>query len=113
MRATKTQAPHRRASKNAKLLPQYNNSKFTKPCQYEFMFGGVNLLEKIKFLCKERGISLIELERSCGVTERTIYRWDTSIPSVDKVKRVADYFGVTVDELLSTDQTGETERGRE
>lgn len=62
--------------------------------------GGDILLENIKSLCREHGVSLMEVERSCGIAQRTIYRWDESIPSVDKVKRVADYFGVSVDELL-------------
>lgn len=58
------------------------------------------MLGNIKALCKKNGISLLELERACGLAARTVYRWDESTPSVDKAKAVADYFGVTVDELL-------------
>ena len=61
------------------------------------------MLEKIKSLCQERGISLPELEKACGLGTRTIYRWDEVIPSVDKVKKVARYFGVTVDSLLDSE----------
>ncbi len=59
------------------------------------------MLENIKSLCSQRKVSLLEVERSCGIAQRTIYRWDESTPSVDKVKLVADYFGVTVDDLLA------------
>lgn len=58
------------------------------------------MLENIKRLCRERGISLAELEQACGLGTRSTYKWGESAPSVERVKRVADYFGVTVDELL-------------
>jgi len=58
------------------------------------------LLENIKNKCRERGISIQVLEQSAGIGKNTIYRWDESSPSVDKLKAVADHFGCTVDELL-------------
>ena len=61
------------------------------------------MLGNIKRLCDERGISISQLEREAGIAERTIYRWDENTPSVDKVKRVADYFGCAIDELLRND----------
>lgn len=64
------------------------------------------MLENIKAMCKERGISLMELEKSCGIGQRSIYRWDESTPSVDKVKLVSDFFGVTIEELLENDRKG-------
>ncbi len=59
------------------------------------------MLEKIKGLCAENGIGLSDLEKACGLGTRTIYRWGENSPSVDKVKKVADYFGVTLDSLVS------------
>ena len=61
---------------------------------------GGKLVKKISDLCRERGISLAELERQCKLKARTVYRWDGNIPSVEKVKTVAEFLGVTVDELL-------------
>ena len=61
---------------------------------------GEKLVKKISELCKQRGISLAQLERECGLSPRTVYRWEINIPSVDKVKKVADYFGVSVDDLI-------------
>ena len=58
------------------------------------------MVNKIASLCKERGISVLELERRSGLAARTIYKWDVNKPSVDKVKTVADTLGVTVDSLL-------------
>lgn len=59
------------------------------------------MVKNISALCKQRGISLAELERQCGLKPRTIYRWDSNNPAVDKVRAVADYLGVTVDSLLA------------
>ena len=55
---------------------------------------------EVKRLCKENKLTVTKLEEIIGVGKNTLNRWDTNSPSVDKVKKVADYFGVTVDELL-------------
>lgn len=59
------------------------------------------MLDNIKRLCHERNVSLADVERACGLGKKSIYAWGMSAPSVERAKRVADYFGVTVDELLS------------
>lgn len=58
------------------------------------------MLTAIMNKCRERGMSLAELERQAGLANRTIYKWDESVPSVEKVLAVADVLGVTVDELV-------------
>lgn len=59
------------------------------------------LFEKILALCKEKGISIARLERECGLGNATVRGWAASSPKADNLKVVADYFGVTVDELLT------------
>lgn len=59
------------------------------------------LYSKIKSIISERGISTRSLEKETGIGENTIWRWDKHSPSIDKVKAVADYLGVTIDELVS------------
>ena len=71
---------------------------------------GKVLLERIKGLCNRKGISIRQLERETGLADRTIGRWDTNMPSIDRVKKVAEYFGVTVDYLLGSD-SGYTAHG--
>ena len=56
----------------------------------------------ISRLCKNRGISIAKLERETGLGNATIRNWNTSSPTVDRLKVVADYFEVTVDALLSS-----------
>ena len=58
------------------------------------------MLAKILDKCREQGITLAELERKAGLANRTIYKWNESVPSVDKVLAVANVLGVTVDELV-------------
>lgn len=58
------------------------------------------MLERIKRLCKERGMSVSGLEDACGVSRGTIGRWGENIPSVDRVARVAKYLGVSIDYLV-------------
>lgn len=59
------------------------------------------IFHNIQAKCRERNISIRELEASCGIGTGTIYKWQTSAPSVDKVKLVADHFNCTIDELLT------------
>lgn len=61
------------------------------------------LYERISSLCKERGISISKLEQETELGNATIRGWKNSSPRVDSLKKVADYFGCTVDELLKDD----------
>lgn len=47
------------------------------------------------------------LEKELGFGNGTIGKWQKASPSVDKLKKVADWFGVTLDELLATNDKGE------
>nr|DAS41866.1 MAG TPA: repressor protein [Caudoviricetes sp.] len=54
----------------------------------------------IKKLCESNSISIFSLEKKLGFGNGTISRWDNSSPTVANLKKVADYFGVTMEELL-------------
>lgn len=60
------------------------------------------ILDNIKALCKANGTNITALEKAVGLGFGTIYKWDKVSPSVANLKLVADYFSVTVDDLLST-----------
>lgn len=59
------------------------------------------LVENITALCKERGITLTALERAVGFSNYTITKWKTCSPRVVNLKKVADYFEVSIDYLLA------------
>lgn len=58
------------------------------------------IYKNVAALCKKTGISIARLESETGIGNGTIGRWKTSSPNVETAKKVADYFGVTVDDLL-------------
>lgn len=61
------------------------------------------LVKNIKALCEREGVTVKALEEICNLGNGTIRRWNRYVPSVDKVLRVASFFGVTIDELLKED----------
>ena len=55
-------------------------------------------------LMQSRCIGSYKLAKEVGVHVSTVTNWkDGSSPKIEHVKKVADYFGVTVDSLLSDD----------
>lgn len=58
------------------------------------------LFDKLTALCKSKGVSLWKLEKTLGFGNATLSKWMIASPGIDKVQRVADYFGVSVDYLL-------------
>ena len=49
--------------------------------------------------CGRIGISVRELERRCAFPQGTVKRWSTITPGIDKVEKVADVLGCSIDEL--------------
>ena len=60
----------------------------------------MSLVKKIHELCKINGIKISNLQKELGFGNASIYKWDTNSPSIDKLIKVADYFGVSLDYLL-------------
>ncbi len=50
----------------------------------------MSIYENVKAACKEKGISIMELEEELGFARSSIYKWNTNTPGVDKVKAVAE-----------------------
>lgn len=60
----------------------------------------MTLYERIDELAKKQKISVFDLSLKLGMGRNAIYQWKKSIPNVEAVQKVADYFNVTVDYLL-------------
>lgn len=56
--------------------------------------------EKIKELCKQRGITLTQLEETLGYSRNTLYKLKTQKPNAERIAEIADYFNVSTDYLL-------------
>lgn len=63
------------------------------------------LVENIRALCVERGISIMALERGAGLGNGVISRWNESSPRLESVLAVAGFLGVSVDCLLGESTT--------
>ncbi|BBM14947.1 uncharacterized protein EM151A_1755 [Enterococcus mundtii] len=58
------------------------------------------LLERIDLLISENKMTRAELERKLNFSHGSLRNWNKSIPSGDKIQKVADYFDVSTDYLL-------------
>ena len=65
------------------------------------------ILEKIRILAAEKGVSLAQFERDCGFSKNSVVKWDKNMPSGDKLLRAAQYFGVSVDYLMGNSEEEE------
>ena len=61
--------------------------------------------EKLKSLRGQNGITQDELAEKLCVTRTAVSKWenDRGLPTIDTLKRIAELFGVTLDELISDD----------
>lgn len=58
------------------------------------------LLERVKKLCSEKGITVTQLEDRLNLPHNTVYQWKKRTPSTERLQKVADYFDTSVDYLL-------------
>ena len=63
----------------------------------------MDLYEQIKAVAKEHGYSINRLEKELGFARSSMAKFKTSVPSIEKIKAIADYLEVPVGAL-----TGET-----
>lgn len=60
------------------------------------------LYERIKSISEEKALSIYKIERDLDFSNGTISKWNKSMPSAKNLKKVADYLGVEMEELLKT-----------
>ena len=58
------------------------------------------MYEKVKAICEKRKISISQLENDLKFSRGSICKWSAHAPSVDKVKKVADYLKVDINKLI-------------
>lgn len=66
----------------------------------------LNYGEILKEIRTIKGKTLLEVERDTGISNANLSRWENGkvIPSIDFCIRLADYYGVTLDELFGRDE---------
>ena len=69
----------------------------------------MNTVERVKMICKERKIPLSRLERECGFSNGYIGQLRKgSIPD-DRLLKIANYLGVTTDQLTGVQTNAQPE----
>lgn len=91
-------------------------------CQYRhatnFVVWGVfvNTIQKsysvFAKLIEEKGITVYRLFKITGVPQSSISEWKrgNSIPKIDKLIKIAEYFGVSVEYLISGEENEQKEK---
>ena len=69
----------------------------------------MNSVERVKAICKEQKIPISKLENDLGFSNGYIGQLRKGVFPADRLAKIADYFGVTTDYLLTGD---ETKKGR-
>ena len=64
---------------------------------------GQIVADNLVFLRKKAGMTQLEFGEKFNYTDKTVSRWENGsiVPSVEILKQIADYYGVTVDYLIS------------
>ena len=77
---------------------QYDSRKFS---DISNKLEVVNIIyERIKDACQKKGMSVSLLEKEMDFSNGSICKWNENEPGIRKVQKVADYFGITIEELL-------------
>ena len=58
------------------------------------------MIDNIKALCKKHNITITKLEEELGMSQGLISRWTKSAPSLSRIIDIADYFNVSLDEIV-------------
>ena len=67
----------------------------------------MTLLDRIKTLCKEKGVSQSQMERELGISNGSSSKWHNSSPSSPVLEKLSIYFDVSSHYLM----TGEEKEG--
>jgi len=72
--------------------------------------GAQKMYEIFEQLLQRRGITAYKVAKDTGLTQTLLSNWKNgkSIPNTQNLKKIADYFGVTVDYLMTGEDKTET-----
>ncbi len=62
------------------------------------------IVDSIKKLCKDKNITVSQLEKEIGLSQGLVSKWMNTTPSLDKIVDIADYFHVSIDEVVGYKQ---------
>ncbi|MBD5132584.1 MAG: helix-turn-helix transcriptional regulator [Clostridiales bacterium] len=65
-----------------------------------------NYGEELKYQRKRRNKTLMQVEADTGISNSNLSRWENGkvLPNIDFCVILADYYGITLDELIGRDK---------
>lgn len=60
----------------------------------------MGIVERVRGLAAGNGHTIASVERACGFGQGSIRKWDNAAPSADKLYKVAQMFGLSMEYLL-------------
>ena len=67
----------------------------------------MTLLDRVKLLCKENGISQGKMEKEIGISNGASSKWRTSSPSMEILQKLSNYFNVSLEYLTTGEEKAE------
>ena len=68
---------------------------------FSHKIGGDSLIyDTVNAICERKGVTVWKLEKELGFSNGCIRKWNKSVPGIDKLQKVANYLGVSIEELL-------------
>ena len=61
---------------------------------------GENIVERVKRLCKTKGVSVSQMQQDLGLPQGGVYKWNKHTPSFPALQKMSAYFGVSIDYIL-------------
>ena len=60
----------------------------------------MGLYENIKKLAELRGITISAMEKDLGFARSSIQKFNSSSPNIEKIKKIAEYLDVSIDDII-------------
>ena len=70
----------------------------------------MTIYERIESLRKSKGLPQGKLEKQLGFSNGSISKWKNSTPKVERLQKLADFFGVSVEYLMTGKEDEQKEK---
>jgi transcriptional regulator with XRE-family HTH domain len=64
----------------------------------------MDFYERLAILMKEKGVTHKTLENTLGISNGSVSKWSKSMPNIKTLKKLEEYFNVSVDYLLTGEE---------
>lgn len=70
----------------------------------------MDFLERVKALCSQKKVSQRVMEKDIEISNGSSSKWNKSMPSADTLNKLSDYFGVSVEYLITGKEGSEEQK---